>query len=364
MSVFQRGTVWWYEFQIDGERVRKSARTCSHEQALLVEAEDWKHRAQALGQADWAREAANEGFRRFAFGDFARWCASEHRNRPSTIKRYMVSVKALSEFFGNRPLEAMTAGDVERFKLYRSSQRRKHARDGHLVTPAGVNRDLAVLRIMMNLAVRLGTLEANPVKDVRFLREEKNCLRVLTAEEERRYLEASSPLLRDIATIMLDTGMRPSEVCQLEVADIDEEWRTLQIRRGKTVNARRFIPLTKRAFAVLQSRKLGANSQWLFPSRVDAEQPVRWLRRAHIEALQRSSVKPPFRLYDLRHTALSRMAMSGVDLSTLKELAGHSQIQMTMRYVHPTPEHKRKAIQRFEEWSAGGSQEATQGKPK
>ncbi|MBI4460505.1 MAG: tyrosine-type recombinase/integrase, partial [Acidobacteria bacterium] len=55
-----------------------------------------------------------------------------------------------------------------------------------------------------------------------------------------------------------------------------------------------------------------------------------------------------FRLYDLRHTALSRMAMSGIDLATLKELAGHFQIQVTMRYVHPTPEHKRMAIERFE----------------
>ncbi|MEK7216995.1 MAG: tyrosine-type recombinase/integrase, partial [Chloroflexota bacterium] len=45
---------------------------------------------------------------------------------------------------------------------------------------------------------------------------------------------------------------------------------------------------------------------------------------------------------DLRHTALSRMAMAGIDLPTLKELAGHSQIQMTLRYVHPTPEHKRR----------------------
>jgi integrase len=42
------------------------------------------------------------------------------------------------------------------------------------------------------------------------------------------------------------------------------------------------------------------------------------------------------------------MAMAGIDLPTLKELAGHSQIQMTMRYVHPTPEHKRRAIEKFE----------------
>jgi integrase len=59
-------------------------------------------------------------------------------------------------------------------------------------------------------------------------------------------------------------------------------------------------------------------------------------------------LKLNFRLYDLRHTFGSRSAMAGVDLSTLKELMGHSVIGMTMRYVHPTPEHKILAMQKLE----------------
>ena len=43
--------------------------------------------------------------------------------------------------------------------------------------------------------------------------------------------------------------------------------------------------------------------------------------------------------------------MAAVDLATLKELMGHSQISMTMRYVHPTPEHKRQAIQKLEQFN-------------
>jgi len=66
-------------------------------------------------------------------------------------------------------------------------------------------------------------------------------------------------------------------------------------------------------------------------------------------------MKPIFRLYDLRHTALTRMAMAGVDLPTLRELAGHANIQMTMRYVHPTPEHKRAAIQKLENFISDAS---------
>jgi len=64
--------------------------------------------------------------------------------------------------------------------------------------------------------------------------------------------------------------------------------------------------------------------------------------------LKDAKLKSRFRLYDLRHTFGSRSAMAGVDLATLKELMGHSNISITMRYVHPTPEHKQEALRKLE----------------
>ena len=43
--------------------------------------------------------------------------------------------------------------------------------------------------------------------------------------------------------------------------------------------------------------------------------------------------------------------MAGVDLATLKELMGHWEIAITMRYVHPTPEHKREAVRKLEQFN-------------
>ena len=76
--------------------------------------------------------------------------------------------------------------------------------------------------------------------------------------------------------------------------------------------------------------------------------PLSSVRKTREAALQRSGIKPHFRLSDLRHTALTRMAMAGVDLPTLRELAGHASIQMIMRYLHLTPAHKKNAISQFE----------------
>ncbi len=54
------------------------------------------------------------------------------------------------------------------------------------------------------------------------------------------------------------------------------------------------------------------------------------------------------RFHDLRHTAATMMVMSGVDLATVKEILGHSSIEMTMRYAHPTTEGKMNAVKALE----------------
>jgi len=195
----------------------------------------------------------------------------------------------------------------------------------------------------------------NPVADVKFLKENNLHMRVLSLDEEARYLCAAPLLLRDIATLILETGMRPGEVYRIRREDVDLEGINVRVREGKTIYARRSIPLTRRAATVLQGRVASATSEWLFPCPYDAMRPVAEVRKAHHAAVQRSGIAPRFRLYDLRHTALSRMAMAGIDLPTLKEIAGHSQIQMTMRYVHPSPEHKRKAIEKFQRFGEGAS---------
>ncbi|OFV97176.1 MAG: hypothetical protein A3H94_03990 [Acidobacteria bacterium RIFCSPLOWO2_02_FULL_60_20] len=346
MALFKRGKLWWYEFHLNGTRIRESAGVATRPAASQKEV---LRKAELLfGKVASTTGKTTPAFSEFAYGEFSVWCANEHKDRLSTYARYMRSIKALAEYFGNRSLADIDAGEVEKYKMHRSSQHRKNARDGRLVTSAAVNRDLAVLRILFSYAMRLKWTASNPVREIKFLREPVLHMRVLTVKEENEYLRSASPILRDVAILILDTGMRPGEVCALRRSDFDLEHRSVHVRAGKTVNARRFIPLTARASATLRERTSRVTSEWLFPCPFDSERPVLEVRKAHDAAVRRSHINPRFRLYDLRHTALSRMAMSGMDLATLKELAGHSQIQMTMRYVHPSPDHKRKAIDVFE----------------
>ena len=350
MAVFRRGNIWWYDFRFRRTRIRESAKATTRSEALQVEAIRKVELAQ--GRASLQNSEPSPRFENFAYGEFASWCANEHRNRHSTYARYMRSIKALAEFFGNKTLEVIDQGVVERYKLHRSQQPRKNTHDGRLVSPASVNRDLAVLRILFNFAIRLGAASRNPVAGVKFLKENYLHMRVLTSEEEGEYLQAASPLLRDVAIIMVETGMRPGEVCKLRTVDLDDKLGSVCVHEGKTPSARRHIPLTGRAMDVLARRGVEAKTEWLFPSPYDPSKPVIEVRKAHEAAVKRAGIKPRFRLYDMRHTALSRMAMAGIDLATLKEIAGHSQIQMTMRYIHPTVDHRRRVVEKFETFCA------------
>ncbi len=362
MSLFKRGGVWWYDFRVQGTRVRET--TGSRPKSAAAEAE-------ALRRAEVARNGSippdhrppSPKFADFALDDFCAWSKNQHRAHPSTHERYMRSVKVLLRFFGGQPLDTISAAAVEHFKIRRSRERRKYAKDGRLVTPAALNRDLAVLRILFNLAIRSNKARRNPMLGVKMLPEENLRMRVLSLEEQAAYLSAASQPLRDVATLILETGMRPGEVSHLRKENINLELAFLRIPAGKTQFARRTIPLTHRAREVI-SRRIGvASSEWLFPSRHDASRPLNWLRKAHIGALRNARIDLAARLYDLRHIALTRMAMAGMDLPTLRELAGHASIQMTMRYVHPTPEHKRNSMLKFEAYCGSASDALSAAKP-
>src|SRR5439155_1467777 len=162
------------------------------------------------------------------------------------------------------------------------------------------------------------------------------------------YRMSSKPL---IATLILETGMRPEEVFTARKENVHLDRCYLFVPKGKTCFARRNIPLTDTAVSVLKRRMRKARFGWLFPHRRNPQVPMTTIQKAHEEALKDAKLRSRFRLYDLRHTFGSRSAMAGVDLATLKELMGHSNISITMRYVHPTPEHKQEAVRKLEQFN-------------
>jgi integrase len=179
-------------------------------------------------------------------------------------------------------------------------------------------------------------------------------MRVLSHDEERLYLLAASQPLQDVATLMVETGARPEEICRLRREDINLARGYLSVPFGKTKAAKRKLPLTARACAVLDKRLTGMTGDYLFAGgrgATDGSKPIVKLNNAHIGTIKRAKLKP-FRLYDLRHTFATRAAEAGIDLVTLAAMLGHSRIQMVLRYAHPTEEHQFNAMKKIEAYRA------------
>jgi len=145
--------------------------------------------------------------------------------------------------------------------------------------------------------------------------------------------------------------MRPEEVFNIRRENVHLKLGYLFVPSGKTVFARRNVPLSPTVIDLPKRRLAKMNGPYVFPRRGDSDKPLTTVRKAHYKALQELGVKSPFRLYDYRHSFGSRSAMAGVDLPTLKELMGHSDISTTMKYVHPTPQHKKEAVKKLEQYN-------------
>lgn len=128
----------------------------------------------------------------------------------------------------------------------------------------------------------------------------------------------------------------------------------MEITYGKTDNARRRIPLSPRAAAILEFRNINAQGPWIFPApTVSAHIEPSSLQGQHRKACSMANVEP-FPLYTFRHTCLTRWAPH-MDPWTLAYLAGHRDMSTTKRYIHPQENNTRAAMEKARNAQGGHS---------
>jgi integrase len=130
----------------------------------------------------------------------------------------------------------------------------------------------------------------------------------------------------------------------------------LQVRGGKSANAKRTVPLTARARKTLiERRDREPASVWVFPGldgnprRVNTlDQQHRKITRPKVNGVKVALFSDEFVIHSLRHTMLTRLGESGADAFTIMQIAGHSSVTVSQKYVHPTPETVERAFDRLE----------------
>jgi integrase len=155
--------------------------------------------------------------------------------------------------------------------------------------------------------------------------------------------------MKPLVLVSINTGMRRGEILSLTWGDIDFTNAIITItgnvaKSGKT----RHIPINTEAFDILkQWRKKKEFSQGLvFAGKNGKKQKS--VKRAWAGILKLAKITK-FRWHDLRHHFASKLVMASVDMNTVRELLGHSDMTMTLRYAHLAPEHKANAVGRLVE---------------
>lgn len=355
--MYLRGENWVTEFYHEGIRYKKSlgigiSKTVAKEREAKYrqEVREGKHHVKA---------------RRIRFEKFKEKYLENARvnKKPKSAKRNEVSIGQLMPYFKGKLIGSIHPFQVEQYK--------KARRDGG-ASPATVNRDVACLRNMMNKAVDWGFLQVNPIAKVKLLHEDNEVMWVLSPDEEARLLDECEKVrqrkgakyLRDLVEFALYSGMRQGEIFGLTRVNVHLEENYLLATDTK-IHEDRPVPINETMREILIRRMKKPGSAYVFcnhngdrlshlsrgfkTARREAGL-IRW------EVKDGKTVEVRFRYHDLRHTFGSRLGMDGVDLKTIMEIMGHKTAKVAMRYQHPSPSHKLKAVKGLDKIRGTSSQ--------
>ncbi len=287
-------------------------------------------------------------------------------------KAGQATIDALESVWGTlyeKLLTELSAFDVERVKSKRLKAGRK---------PATVNRDLDRIRGALSRAVEWGFLASHPLKAVKRTKGADNSrVRYLSDDEARRLRKALADReddrrasrerhnawhrergtkghpqwpadgytdhLTPLVLTALNTGMRRGELLGLRWEHVNVGASILTVVAGNAKSSKaRHIPLNAEALDVLTRWRKQTGGKGLVFAGAEGE------RMGHVntswEGLTDAAKLTDFRFHDLRHDFASRLVMAGVDLNTVRELLGHADLKMTLRYAHLAPQKLADAV--------------------
>jgi len=341
MGVYKRGTIWYIDYYAGYKRIREKIGPSKRQAETVLK--------KKMVQVAENRFLEVEKYDKIKFEKMTELYL-ENYSKPNkkSSRRDVTSINNLKPFFAGKYLHEITPLDMEKYKRGRQGQ----------VSNATVNREVACLKHIFTKAIEWGIVQKNPGRKVKLLRERNTRLRYLDEKEIRRLYDACAEHLKPIVIMALNTGMRKEEILSLKWKDLNFPSRIIHILDTKNGESRE-IPMNDIVYRALLAAREEADSPWVFCKK-NGERYGN-VRKSFEGARKRAGIAD-FRFHDLRHTFASHLVMAGVDLKTVQELLGHKSFEMTLRYAHLSPEHKKAALDTLCErlvtiWSQKGKME-------
>ncbi|HCE4563660.1 integrase [Vibrio parahaemolyticus] len=271
---------------------------------------------------------------------------------PKRAKQSYSCIANSFEHLMDKPLTDIKAWDIQQW----ISERRKLGR-----APATIEYCVNRLRAAFNRAVEWEFIDSHNLSSVKLIKQDNTRIRYLTQEEETRLLDSIQErnqrirlsdrntenlrfvdFFEPLVITTMNTGMRKGELLTLRWEHVSFPNRYLTIRSENAKSKKtRTIPLNDTVLNLLENwRAQNPDADYVF---VANNQPVEFFQYPWQLLLKQAGIEN-FRFHDLRHHFASKLVMAGVDLNIVRELLGHAELKMTLRYAHLAPEHKAAAV--------------------
>jgi len=325
-GLYKRGRIWWIRYSYQGQLIRQSVGNDRRlaEQALQAIRGDIVRGSFKLRRIEERR----------TFAEMATEYMAEKAGKRS-LGRDKTSLGNLAPVFGQKPLHLITKRDIEAYSRERALK----------VKGATVNRELALLRHLFNIAIDKGYTDINPARGLKKFPEAPWRHKFFFSEEEiEKLIRASAPHLRPILAVAFGTGLRKGDILGLKWKDLDLGRSIISIQMQKTGEPLE-IPLIPMLRVLLEQMKLQAGpSQFVF-SLGSKGQGIGDIKTAFRAALRRSGLaERGYRFHDIRRTFARMLYNQGVILTRIQRLLGHKSVLTTERYLGVKFEETKEAI--------------------
>ena len=247
-----------------------------------------------------------------------------------TQEAYLAAVVALARYYHRSP-DTLTPDERQAYLLFLIT--------GKKLAYASVNQAACAFRFLFDRVLN----RPNARFDIPMAKVPKRLPQILSREEVARLIGAARSLRgRTLLMTTYAAGLRVSEVCALEVTDIESapDRMCLKVRQGKG-SQDRYTLLSPRLLDTLRAYwRVGRSQRWLFPNPAGtAPIDLKTAQRIYCAARDAAGIPPEGGIHTLRHCFATHLLEAGVDLPTLQRLLGHGHVSTTMRYLHLTHRH-------------------------
>ncbi len=358
----KRGKTWYTDFYFNGARIRQLI----HGARIRPEAvqAETKIKHELFQQNFGAPILRDKSLSQFVKEDYLPW-AENNKKQPRHdrgITRIWLELPSLR----GKTIRQVSQFDLESAKIAR---RRTVSRYGRAVEPQTVNGELIIMSSLFHRAVEWGYRDNNPCKGVKRLDSVAGLPRYLLCEEEELLMPAAwdgPDYLPRLIHLGVGTGMRQCEMRHLRKEEVDLVRGLLYVADPKWKNDPRRtkgIPLSPEVSGMLTEWMGMTESEWVFPSPHNSRRPISQptINTALTRACRRAKIKA-IGFHALRHTFGTRLGEAGERLEVIAELMGHSKIEMTRIYVHPSLGSKKQAVEKalVTYWSQVASQKVSE----